>query len=111
MLRTWDEESGLLHHETNESDDVQASESSIALIVFDETSARGGPGESAFNHPPAWQQYEAALGFGRFDHLEGDPMLRGCGGRAFARVALVYIGEFDALIGRSLDPRLRLAPS
>ena len=44
--------SGLPEHEADESDHVEACErGGIALVIFDEPSAAGGPGKRALNNP------------------------------------------------------------
>jgi len=61
------------------------------------------PRRMSVDHPPGRQQREPSPGLGQFNHLKGDRMLRCCCGEALARVALVHIGGFDALIGRGLN--------
>jgi len=39
----------------------------VSFVVFDEPAEFDGPCEGSFDHPAAWQEDEAALGFGQLD--------------------------------------------
>src|SRR5215210_7267613 len=68
--------------EAGEGDEMQASEDGqAALVVADEATEAGFPGEGALHDPTAGQQNEAVLGLGELDDVEVDAMSRGvrCG--------------------------------
>lgn len=52
-----------------------------------------------FDHPPAWQQDEAALGFGQLHHFQGDAVISRRLRCALAGVALIDIGEIHTVAG------------
>lgn len=63
-------------HEAGESDDMEACQDfRQALVVTDEASEAGRPGEGAFNDPAPGEQDKAALGFGGLDHLKANAVL------------------------------------
>src|SRR3954470_10575599 len=70
----------------------------VALVILDEPSAAGGPGEGSLDNPTPRQQHEATLGLRQSHHLQGDPVrLRG-GGGLVSGIALVDKTEFDAAL-------------
>ena len=73
------------------------------LIIAREAAETGGPGEGTLDHPAARQEHKAALGFGEFDYVQTDAVLRA--GRRGVRsgVTLIYIRQFDVLLGHLLD--------
>ena len=78
--------SGSFEHVSDEGDDVEAGEGGgVALVVFDQPSASGHPGEGSFDDPASWQQDEAPLGLGEFDHAQFDSVGR-CGFCGFSPV-------------------------
>src|SRR5215207_6212470 len=63
--------------EAGEGDEVEAGEHGEApLVVADEASEAGLPGEGSFAHPPPGREDEAALGLGEPDHVEADAVGR-----------------------------------
>ena len=98
------QERDLFEHEANESDDVKTFERrGIALVVLDEAAETRGPGEGSLNDPSSGQQDEAFLGLRQLDDLEPDAVPPGGIGGSLPGVALVDIGQFDAVAGLGLD--------
>ena len=71
------------------------------LVIADQALVAGTPAQAALDHPAAWQQYEAAFGVAQLDHLQVDAALLGRLRGHFTRVALVGIGQRNALAGRN----------
>src|SRR5882762_2570115 len=67
-------------HEASEREVMEGGEGlRESLVVSGQSAEAGSPGEAAFHHPAARQQYEAALGLCVLDHLQLNAVL---GGRA-----------------------------
>src|SRR5262249_15943552 len=99
-------------HKTGKDDKVQPRQHCWqSLVIADEATEAGTPGEIALNYPPAWKQHEAALGLGQLDYLEVDAVLRGVGCRLVPGVARVHIGQRDPLTGHFLQLGGRASPS
>jgi hypothetical protein len=67
------------------------------------SSKAGCPGEGSFDDPSAWQENEAALGFGEFDDFERYAVL--CCGiiGSFSGISLIDEGEVDAVVRGGLN--------
>jgi hypothetical protein len=64
--------------QTGEGNEVECGQGLGQSFVFASESAEArGPGKRAFHDPAAWQQDEAALGFGVLDHLQSDAVRLG----------------------------------
>ena len=74
-----------------------------ALVVFDESSEPGCPGERSLDDPSSGLEDEAALGLGQFDDAEFDAMLsRGVPG-ILAGIALIDESDFNVRSGCGLN--------
>ena len=80
-------------HEDGEGDEMYSFESlRESFIVSGESSEACGPGEGAFDDPPARQQHEASFGHGVLDDLEPYAVLLCGGGGVWSGVSLVDVG-------------------
>src|SRR4051812_49813281 len=85
----------------------------IALVILDEPSAAGGPGEGSLDNPTPRQQHEATLGLRQSHHLQGDPVrLRGGGGLVSGKPwstkpssTLLSVSACTACVSRPTSPR------
>jgi len=103
LLWTCGQSSGLSELEAGRGDEVEISESaSVALIVLHQPPEPCRPGKGPLDHPAPRQQQEAALGVRQLHHLQFDAMRPGGLTGPLAGVALVDIGQFDALPGGDL---------
>jgi hypothetical protein len=94
----------LLGHKAREGDDVETSQSGgVSLVVLDGTPESCGLSEGAFDRPTSGREHEAALCFGRFDDFESDTLLLGGFSGLLAGIALIDVGERNALASRLLD--------
>ena len=94
---------GSAEEQDDEGDEVEVCEGGgQAFIVAGQAAEAGHPAERPFHHPSARQAHDAALGFGQAHDLQRDAVRGGGFGRTLAGVALIDIGEVDAVAGRVL---------
>src|SRR4051794_20821160 len=94
------EGSGARERQAREGDEVQAFEDvEASLVVSDQTSEAGLPGEGALDDPSAREEDEAALGLGELDYIEPDAVGRRVRCWGGAGVALVHEGDLDRVTG------------
>ena len=67
------------------------------LVVAGQAFVAGAPAQAALDDPAAGQQHEAAFGLPQLDHLQVDAVLFGGLRRVVAGVALVGIGQCNAM--------------
>ena len=104
MLCTFHQVYGALEHVSDEGDDVEARECCcVALVILDQPATACGPGEGSFDDPASGQQNKPALCLWQFDDVQSDALSRGGRGGGIASVALIDIGEADAVAGCILD--------
>src|SRR4051812_15669095 len=103
------ERRGAREFKAGEGDEVQAFEDvEASLVVSDQTSEAGLPGEGALDDPSSREEDEAALGLGEPDHIEPDAVGRRVRCWGGAGVAVVHEGDFDRVTGRLLDASAEL---
>ena len=93
-LRYVKERGGPGEFEADEGDEMEAGQDIEAtLVVANEASEAGLPGEGALDYPSARQEDEAALGLGELDHVEADAV--GSGVRCGDGTGVALIDEGD----------------
>ena len=94
---------GLLEQEVDDGDEVKAGEGAgISLVVLHQAAKAGRPGKGPLDHPASPQQHEATLGVRQINHPQLDAMCFCSVSGLRAGIALVDMGQANALAGRDL---------
>ena len=99
-----------MNHERDSGEPMKVGESvGETLIVMAEAVKACLPAEGAFHHPTARQQHKPLFGCRELDHLKCYSVYLSLPCRCFARVALIYIGQFHVVSSDLLDLRGKLS--
>jgi hypothetical protein len=73
-----------------------------SFVVTRQPTKTSHPGKATLNYPTPGKQHEAPFGFLQLDHTQRYPFLRSRLLRLRACIALIYVCDFDPLVGNSL---------